>query len=163
MISGLTCFTHFSKKYSTSAITIFREASTIIIFKLCKFSVNLWTLCFVSYKMYQNPFESEGTKVGCNLMWSLLCFWWLHKYQSNFREVLFNFLIWCWLIICSLKNSLDGSSILIGWEEIMWPLLNMAWILSQLNFTAQIKLAGRIIGSCTQVQNLHPLVKHTRF
>ena len=31
------------------------KRSTIIFFKLCKFNVNLWTLCFLSYKKYPDP------------------------------------------------------------------------------------------------------------
>ena len=34
------------------------KLSTIIIFKLCKFSRNLWTLCFFSYKRYR-PFKMD--------------------------------------------------------------------------------------------------------
>ena len=48
-------FYSFLKNYSTSASNILREAFYIIIFKLCKFNVNLWTLCFVSYKKYPDP------------------------------------------------------------------------------------------------------------
>ena len=41
----MTLFYSFLKNYSTSARNIFREAFyCIIIFKLCKISVNLWTL-----------------------------------------------------------------------------------------------------------------------
>ena len=52
------CFTHFPQNYSTSARNIFRELSALIIFKLCKVSVNPWTLCFMSYKSYiDRPFN----------------------------------------------------------------------------------------------------------
>ena len=39
---------------------------TIIIFKLCKFNVSLWTLCFVSYKKYPYPLmlKVRGQLIG---------------------------------------------------------------------------------------------------
>ena len=33
------------------------KLSTIIIFKLCKFNVNLWSLCFLSCKKYIDPLK----------------------------------------------------------------------------------------------------------
>ena len=57
-IISMTLFYSFLKNYSTSARNLFREAFyTIIIFKLCKFNVNMWTLCFVSYKKYPYPIK----------------------------------------------------------------------------------------------------------
>ena len=46
------CFTHFPKTTAPPHIIFSGKRSTIIIFELCKFSVNLWTLCFLSYKKY---------------------------------------------------------------------------------------------------------------
>ena len=40
-------FTQFSKTTAPQKVKFKRKLSTIKIFKLCKFSVNLWTLCFV--------------------------------------------------------------------------------------------------------------------
>ena len=48
------CFTHFPKTTAPQLVVFSGKLSTIIIFKLCKFSVNLWTLCFLSYK---TPFK----------------------------------------------------------------------------------------------------------
>ena len=47
-------FFHANKKKIVSKTTAPQQVifSTIIIFKLCKFNVNLWTLCFLSYKKY---------------------------------------------------------------------------------------------------------------
>ena len=44
----MTLFYSLPQNYSTPARNIFMEAFyySIIIFKLCKLSVNLWTLCF---------------------------------------------------------------------------------------------------------------------
>ena len=38
-----TTFTHFSKTTASQSVKFQGELSTIIIFKLCKFNVNLWT------------------------------------------------------------------------------------------------------------------------
>ena len=43
------CFDHFPKTTAPQHVIFSGKLSTIIIFKLCKFSVNLWTLCFLSY------------------------------------------------------------------------------------------------------------------
>ena len=40
------------------------KLSTIIIFKLCKLSVNLWTLCFLSYKKYIHPLRTPVFSLG---------------------------------------------------------------------------------------------------
>ena len=47
----MTLFYLFLKNYNTSATNILREALYYSIFKLCKFNVNLWTLCFVLEKV----------------------------------------------------------------------------------------------------------------
>ena len=49
------CFTHSPKTRAPQHVMFSGKLSTIIIFKLCKFSVNLWTLCFLSYKKYIHP------------------------------------------------------------------------------------------------------------
>ena len=49
------CFTHFPKTTAPQHVKFSGNLSTIIIFKLCKFSVNLWTLCFLSYKKCIHP------------------------------------------------------------------------------------------------------------
>ena len=54
------CFTHFSKTTAPQQVLFPGKLSTIIIFKLCKFSVNLWTLCFLSYKKYIYPLSVQG-------------------------------------------------------------------------------------------------------
>ena len=56
----MTLFYSFLKNYSTSASNISREAFYIIILKLCKFNVNLSTLCFVSYKKYIEPLNKTN-------------------------------------------------------------------------------------------------------
>ena len=45
----LAYFPHFSKTTTPQQVIFWKKLSTIIIFKLCEFDVNLWTLCFVSY------------------------------------------------------------------------------------------------------------------
>ena len=52
-----TLFYSFLKKYSTTASPISGTLSTIIIFKLCKFNVNLWTLCFFVLQKVHRPFK----------------------------------------------------------------------------------------------------------
>ena len=54
------CFTHFSKTTAPQHVIFSGKLSTIIIFKLCKFSVNLWTLCFLSYKSYIDPLNHKN-------------------------------------------------------------------------------------------------------
>ena len=49
------CFSHLPKITAPQHVIFSGKLSTIIIFKLCKFSVNLWTLCFMSYKSYIDP------------------------------------------------------------------------------------------------------------
>ena len=46
----ITFCTHFSKTTAPQKLIISWKLSSIIIFKLCKFNVNLWTLCLLSYK-----------------------------------------------------------------------------------------------------------------
>ena len=53
----MTLFTHFSKTTAPQQVIFSGQLSTIIIFKLCKFSVNLWTLFFFSYKKYLNTLK----------------------------------------------------------------------------------------------------------
>ena len=54
------CFTHFPKTTAPQHVILSGKLSTIIIFKLCKFSVNLWTLCFLSYKSYNDPLKTKS-------------------------------------------------------------------------------------------------------
>ena len=54
------CFTHFPKAAAPQHVIFSGKLSTIIIFKLCKFSVNLWTLCFLSYKSYIDPLNHKN-------------------------------------------------------------------------------------------------------
>ena len=49
------CFTHYPKTTAPQHVIFSGKLSTIIIFKLCKFSVHLWTLYFLSYKKYIHP------------------------------------------------------------------------------------------------------------
>ena len=51
------CFTHFSKTTAPQEV-IFEGKLSTIIFKRCKFSVNLRTLCFVLQK-YPNPLSKD--------------------------------------------------------------------------------------------------------
>ena len=80
MIIFMTFFYRFLKNYSTSASNISRETFyTTVIFKLRKFSVNLWTLCFLSYKKYIDPFTMIALhKFGrqCFLLYEP-GFWWM--------------------------------------------------------------------------------------
>ena len=55
------CFTHFSKTTAPQQVIF----STIIIFKLCKFNVNLWTLCLLSYKKYIDPLKVVFKALHC--------------------------------------------------------------------------------------------------
>ena len=56
---SLHCFTHFPKTTAPQHVAFSGKLSTIIIFKLCKFSVNLWTLCFLSYKSYMDTLKNK--------------------------------------------------------------------------------------------------------
>ena len=51
----MTLFCSFTKTTAPQHVVFSGKLSTIIIFKLCKFSVNLWSLCFLSYKSYIDP------------------------------------------------------------------------------------------------------------
>ena len=54
---SLHCFTYFPKATAPQHVVFPGKLSTIIIFKLSNFSVNLWTLCFLSYKNYKDPLK----------------------------------------------------------------------------------------------------------
>ena len=60
-------FYSFLNNYSSSVSNILQNAlsitCTVITFKPYKFNVNLWTLCFVSYKKYRNPLTNLGFAV----------------------------------------------------------------------------------------------------
>ena len=43
----IICFTNFSETTAPQLVKFQGKHSTIIIFKLCRFNVNLWTFCFV--------------------------------------------------------------------------------------------------------------------
>ena len=51
--------THFPKITAPQHVIFSGKLSTTIVFKLCKFGVNLWTLCFLSYKKYIDPLNSN--------------------------------------------------------------------------------------------------------
>ena len=61
----LTFCTNFSKTTAPRQVIFFEKLSTIIIFKRCKFNVNLWTLCFLSYKKYIDPLKTLDTIGNC--------------------------------------------------------------------------------------------------
>ena len=52
------CFTHFPKTTASQQVIFSVKLSSVIIFKLCKFNVNLWTLCFLSYREYIDPLST---------------------------------------------------------------------------------------------------------
>ena len=54
-------FTHFPKTTAPQHVIFSGKLSTIIIFKLCTFSVNLWTLCF--FVLQKLPFNSRHQSV----------------------------------------------------------------------------------------------------
>ena len=56
------CFTHFSKTTAPQQVILSGKLSTIIIFRLCEFNVNLWTSWFLSYKKYPDPLMLYITK-----------------------------------------------------------------------------------------------------
>ena len=53
-----------SKTTAPQHVIFSGKLSTIIIFKLCKFSVNPWTLCFLSYKKVHKPFKDTSLTTG---------------------------------------------------------------------------------------------------
>ena len=61
---SLHCFTYFPKATAPQHVVFSGKLSTVIIFKLCTFSVNLWTLCFLSYKSYIPPLR-EYLQINC--------------------------------------------------------------------------------------------------
>ena len=62
----MTLFFSFLKNNSTLKQLIFSgKLSTTIIFKLCKFSVNL-SLCFLSYRKYIHPLMGD-TQQDCKI------------------------------------------------------------------------------------------------
>ena len=63
----VTCFTHFSKTTAHQQVIFKGKLSAIIICKLCEFNVNMWTLCFVSYKKYPDPLNYKVQIVKTNM------------------------------------------------------------------------------------------------
>ena len=72
-------FYSFFKNYSTSAST--GNLCSTIVFKLCKFSVNLWTLCFLSDRKYTDPlsiilhFENSNLSTFGIILFTQMYFW----------------------------------------------------------------------------------------
>ena len=58
--------THFSKTTALQQVIFTGMLSTIIIFKLCKFNVNLLTLCYVLQKVLKSSKSTQILK-RCNL------------------------------------------------------------------------------------------------
>ena len=56
------CFTHFPNTTAPQNVIFSGKLSTIIIFKLCKFSVNLWTLYFFVLQKLHRPFTRAITQ-----------------------------------------------------------------------------------------------------
>ena len=56
------CFTYFSKTTEPQQVIFSGKLSTIIILKLCKFNVNLWTLCFFVPQKVHRPFKGVEKK-----------------------------------------------------------------------------------------------------
>ena len=68
------CFTHFSKTTAPQQVIFSGKLSAIIIFKLCKFSVYLMTLCFLSNKKYIDPLSVYSDAVVSTR--AILEMWW---------------------------------------------------------------------------------------
>ena len=55
----MTLFYSFLKIYTPQQVIRSGKLSIIIIFKLCKFNVNLLTLCFLSFQKYIDPYKKS--------------------------------------------------------------------------------------------------------
>ena len=79
------CCTHFPKTTAPQPVIFSGTLSTIIIFKLCKFSVNLLTLCFLSYKKYIHPLR----QTRCHQMRENSFVWALRTLHSELPSSLY--------------------------------------------------------------------------
>ena len=76
--------THYLKTTSPQQLLFSWKLSAIIIFKLCKFSVNLWTLCFLSYKSYKDPLRRKWETNEKSTRWTNI----VNVTPFNHRKVL---------------------------------------------------------------------------
>ena len=66
-------FINSSKTTAPQQVIFSGKLSTIIIFKLCKFNVNMWTLCFFVLQKVHRPFKApQATLVHCSFQRPML-------------------------------------------------------------------------------------------
>ena len=113
----MTLFYSFHKNYSTSATML----STIIIFKRCKFNVNLWILC-LCYKKYPNPLRLifSNLLIEPHDLLALCAFEWSSRYcaQYHFSVVI----LWC-----ALDN---GCGVTLGHYMYKGKMLTAYWLIA---------------------------------
>ena len=61
----MTIFNAFLKWQHVSKLYFEESVLPSFMSKRCKFNANLWTMCFVSYKMYPTPSEALNTFGNC--------------------------------------------------------------------------------------------------
>ena len=118
-IFSLHCFTHFPKTTAPQHVIFSGKLSTISIFKLLKFSVNLWTLCFLSYKSYIDPLttvlQSNVSKNAVNFRNHDVSFWSAINFTSDYQTTFSLRRVWRENRSFELSYSLDAD-----WNSIVF-------------------------------------------